>query len=138
MTTCLPESNNVAYMFLNLVGEVGEVAEKMAENMTDKAWIKALTKLGKTLKPFGLDSKNIRTAPDTLIASDIRSAFARLAYIDPERKAELQKELGDVMWQLNGLITLLNLQSEEVAQQNLDKLASRQQRNVIDGEGDNR
>ena len=26
MTTCLPESENFAYMMLNLVGEVGEIA----------------------------------------------------------------------------------------------------------------
>lgn len=136
MTTCMPSSANVAYMFLNLVGEVGETAEKMAEGMTDKAWIKALVKLSKTLEPFGATAKSIRKDPENIMAADIRAAFARLTFLPEEQKQELQKELGDIMWQLNGLITMMT--SEEVAQQNLDKLASRQERNQIDGNGDNR
>lgn len=31
MTTCMPSSNNFSYMFLNLVGEVGEFASKVAK-----------------------------------------------------------------------------------------------------------
>ena len=31
MTTCLPESENFAYMMLNLVGEVGEIAGKVSK-----------------------------------------------------------------------------------------------------------
>lgn len=31
MTTCLPESENFAYMMLNLVGEVGEIAGKISK-----------------------------------------------------------------------------------------------------------
>ena len=31
MTTCLPEAENFTYMMLNLVGEVGEFASKVAK-----------------------------------------------------------------------------------------------------------
>ena len=31
MTTCLPEAENFSYMMLNLVGEVGEFAGKVAK-----------------------------------------------------------------------------------------------------------
>ena len=31
MTTCMPSSENFSYMFLNLVGEVGEFASKVAK-----------------------------------------------------------------------------------------------------------
>ena len=55
-----------------------------------------------------------------------------------EEIQDLQKELGDVLWQLSGLCSVMGWSLEEVAQQNLDKLASRQQRNVIEGNGDNR
>ena len=51
---------------------------------------------------------------------------------------ELKKEAGDILWQLSGLCEVMGWSLEEVAQQNLDKLASRKQRNVIDGSGDNR
>ena len=33
MSTCLPSCENFSYMFLNLVGEVGEFAGKMAKHI---------------------------------------------------------------------------------------------------------
>ncbi len=51
---------------------------------------------------------------------------------------ELKKEVGDVLWQLSGLCTVMGWSLEDVAQQNLDKLADRKNRQVIDGNGDNR
>jgi len=51
---------------------------------------------------------------------------------------ELQKEAGDILWQLSGLCSVMGWNLEDIAQQNLDKLLSRKQRNVIDGSGDNR
>ncbi|MBR3467944.1 MAG: hypothetical protein IKH15_12095 [Bacteroidales bacterium] len=51
---------------------------------------------------------------------------------------ELRKEAGDILWQLSGLCTVMGWNLEEVAQQNLEKLASRKARNKIDGDGDNR
>lgn len=138
MTTCMESSNNVAYMFLNLMGEVGELAEKMADGITDKAWKKALTKLASQLEPFGQTAKNLRKYPDSLVSADIRIAFERLAYITDETRELMEKEVGDIMWQLNGLITVLGMSAELIAQQNLDKLSSRQERGKIDGDGDNR
>lgn len=50
----------------------------------------------------------------------------------------LKKELGDVMWFISELSRHLGFSLSEVAQTNLDKLASRQQRNALKGDGDNR
>ena len=58
--------------------------------------------------------------------------------IDKERKKEIVKELGDVLWFVSELSTRLNVSLAEVAQKNLDKLASRKERGVIHGSGDNR
>ena len=55
-----------------------------------------------------------------------------------EYKKEIAKELGDVMWYLAQLCSRLNLTLEEVAQMNIDKLASRLERGHITGNGDNR
>jgi len=55
-----------------------------------------------------------------------------------EYKKEIAKELGDVMWYTAQLCTKLGLTVEEVAQMNLDKLASRKDRAKITGNGDNR
>jgi NTP pyrophosphatase (non-canonical NTP hydrolase) len=55
-----------------------------------------------------------------------------------ELDAELKKEAGDILWQLSGLCQVMGWELEDVATGNLDKLASRQRRGVIDGNGDNR
>ena len=52
--------------------------------------------------------------------------------------ADLQLELGDVLWYVAQLATELGLELEQIAQANLDKLASRAARNVIGGSGDRR
>ena len=50
----------------------------------------------------------------------------------------IKKECGDILWALAGFCYEMGWTLEEVAQSNLDKLASRKERGVIDGEGDNR
>ena len=109
MRTCLPTSENFSYMFLNLVGEVGEFASKI--------------------------EKHIRK--EKAVINDNRFIIKRFN-VTKEEQEELKKELGDVLWQLSGLCSVMGWSLNDIAQQNLDKLASRQQRNVIEGNGDNR
>lgn len=58
--------------------------------------------------------------------------------ITPEALQDLSKEIGDVLWYLAVFADNLSLSFDAIAQQNLEKLASRQARNVIKGAGDNR
>jgi NTP pyrophosphatase (non-canonical NTP hydrolase) len=58
--------------------------------------------------------------------------------IDEERKKEIVKELGDVLWFVSELCSSLGVSLSEVAQKNLDKLSSRKERGVMHGSGDNR
>ena len=58
--------------------------------------------------------------------------------VSDEDKAELKKELGDVVWYIAVLADSLGLSFEEVIKLNTEKLASRKARNVIKGAGDNR
>ncbi len=58
--------------------------------------------------------------------------------IDASDRQEINKELGDVLWYIAQLATELDLSLDEIAQNNLDKLLSRQTRNVLGGSGDNR
>ena len=54
------------------------------------------------------------------------------------RREAMAKELGDVLWYVAQLASELELDLDEIAQMNLDKLRSRQQRGVLSGEGDDR
>ena len=110
MTTCLPPSRNFSYMFLNLVGEIGEFASKVA---------KAIRK-------------------DKAIIDFNQLITERKESMSEEEIEDLMKEAGDCLWQLSGLCTVMGWKLNDVAQQNLDKLASRKNRGVVDGNGDNR
>lgn len=50
----------------------------------------------------------------------------------------VKKELGDVLWYVAGLAHDLGISFEDLASSNLAKLASRAERGVIGGSGDNR
>ncbi|MCF0208609.1 MAG: nucleoside triphosphate pyrophosphohydrolase family protein [Bacteroidaceae bacterium] len=111
MTTCLPESQNDAYMLLNLVGEVGETCSKIAKAIRkDKAFFSS-----NILIPDFTDTKE-----------------------EEDFLNEIYQELGDILWQLSGVCSVMDIDLETIAQMNLNKLASRKQRGVIDGSGDNR
>ncbi|MDD3292492.1 MAG: nucleoside triphosphate pyrophosphohydrolase family protein [Candidatus Pacebacteria bacterium] len=58
--------------------------------------------------------------------------------VSEEKRQELIKELGDVLWYIANLSAELNLSMEDVALKNLEKLKSRQERNELHGSGDNR
>lgn len=117
MTTCVPESRNFSYMMLNLMGEVGEFAGKVA---------KAIRK-GKATIDF-----------DHLFPYQAFTSATVHPNVLQEDFCELQKEAGDILWQLSGLCSVMGWELEDVAQQNLQKLADRKRRDVIDGSGDNR
>lgn len=109
MSTCMDSCNNMAYMLTGLTAEVGEVNDKIA---------KAVRKA------------QIKITRNNLCVWDDRTPA--------NFKEELAKEIGDVLWFCSGLAKLLGYSLEDIAEMNLAKLASRQQRGVIDGNGDNR
>ncbi|MDO8600662.1 MAG: nucleoside triphosphate pyrophosphohydrolase family protein [bacterium] len=88
---------NFIYPTLGLVGEAGEVAEKIKKVIRDHGGV-----------------------------------------IDEVKKAEIAKELGDVLWYVAQIATELQLPLKAVAAANLEKLQSRLERGTISGEGDNR
>lgn len=89
--------SNLIYPTLGLVGEAGEVAEKMKKMIRDDG--------GK---------------------------------LTEERKEVLVKEIGDVLWYIAQLATELNIDLDDIASTNIEKLYSRMDRGKIHGDGDNR
>lgn len=120
MTTCLPESENFSYMILNLVGEVGELASKVAK------------KIRKGQVSFTSDGDI------TIYQQNKTDLTVAEAYELFQRELDMQAEAGDILWQLSGLCSVMGWQLEDIARQNLTKLADRQRRHVIDGSGDRR
>jgi NTP pyrophosphatase (non-canonical NTP hydrolase) len=55
-----------------------------------------------------------------------------------QRREAIAAELGDVLWYAAQLATEADLDLEEIAAANLEKLASRQRREVLHGSGDDR
>lgn len=115
MSTCMPSCENFSYMMLNLVSEVGEFAGKIAK-MVRKGQVEIDTMDDKTSDLFPMVS------------------LPQWVYY----QEGLMKEAGDILWQLSGLCEVMGWKMDDVAQMNLDKLASRKARGVIDGNGDNR
>lgn len=115
MTTCTESSNNFSYMMLNLVGEVGELASKVAKRIRKEH--------------IAINDNNLANGDkySELNGNDWEDLFN-----------EMRAEAGDVLWQLSGLCTVMGWHLEDIAEQNLVKLASRKERNVIVGDGDNR
>lgn len=117
MSTCMPSCENISYMLLNLVGEVGEFASKVA-----KAVRKDQVKIGWWQDGEEADENNLIPT----------GSFYEWDLI----KDELKKEAGDILWQLSGLCKVMGWSLEDVAQMNLDKLAARKAAGTIDGNGD--
>lgn len=111
MTTCMPTCNNLSYMLLNLVGEVGEFSSKVA--------------------------KHIRKEEAGIGSGDTPNQFyftAKANFLTD--RVALRKEAGDILWQLSGLCKVMGWDLEAVAQENLAKLAERAKNGTIAGNGD--
>ena len=91
------QGSNFVYPALGLVGEAGEVADKLKKVLRDN---------------------------NGILTNRVRD--------------EVAKEIGDVLWYVSVLAYEMDYDLNAIAQINIDKLASRQQRNVLQGSGDNR
>lgn len=58
--------------------------------------------------------------------------------LSPERRAQIIKELGGVLWYIAAVCDEIGATMSEVALQNLEELCSRGERGTLQGDGDNR
>lgn len=113
METCMESCNNLSYMLLNLVGEVGEFASKVAKEIRKENMC------------IGVNSTKRN---EHYWFTHDGDSYAK--------EEELKKEAGDILWQLSGLCTVMGWELNDVAKMNLDKLAARKAAGTIDGNGD--
>jgi NTP pyrophosphatase (non-canonical NTP hydrolase) len=103
------KGNNLVYPAIKLAGEAGETADKIGKHWRNKN-----------------DGKH-----------GVGQAMDASSYSE-EEKAELVKEISDVLWYVNALAIELGVTLEHVAKINLEKLAGRVSRGTIKSSGDNR
>lgn len=110
----------LVYTTLGLCGESGEFAEK----------VKKLLRDGVRNMPADEQAR--------LAALEAEAGAMRMKYVDQAKLAELAKELGDTLWYQAQAAKEIGMNLSAVASGNLEKLTSRQVRNVLHGSGDNR
>ena len=112
MSTCMDTCMNPVYMTMNLGAEVGELHGKIA----------------KAVRSGVADINENRLVFREQIGMEFIHPFMEsLAY-----------EIGDILWQTAGIAKALGFSLDERAMMNRNKRASRKERGVIDGNGDNR
>lgn len=115
----MPSCENISYMLLNLVGEVGEFSSKIAKAIRKKqVSIGGRTELSRNC--FTVRDDNPEALDFDILAFD----------------EELRKEAGDILWQLSGLCSVMGWSLNDIAKMNLDKLAARKEAGTIVGNGD--
>lgn len=129
----------LAYAALGLNGEAGETAEKVKKTWRDagvdvKATIhEALDQL---IYDLGFTAPELYSMRFEQFAERIDAAFD--LELDEEIHKGIVKELGDTLWYAAAVADEIGVTLEDVAQQNIDKLRSRLERDVLHGSGDER
>ena len=80
-------------------------------------------KIKKLIRDYDFDMENM-TALDQLLWEN--------------KKQEIKKEIGDIMWYVANLAKDFELKLEDIAAANIEKLQDRKNRGVLQGSGDNR
>ncbi len=71
-------------------------------------------------------------------AGEVAGKYAKWIRDGVLDEAGMQKEVGDVLWQIAGLSTVMGWSLADLASKNLQKLAQRQADNTLKGSGDER
>lgn len=106
-----PEKYALIYPALGLVGEAGEVSEKV------KKWIRG--------------DKDVHYLPTAGYKDDPLGQRGK-------DSLDLLKEVSDVLWYITSLADDMGYTLQDVINANVEKLSSRKERGVLKGSGDNR
>ena len=112
---------NELYHILAAIGELGELLDKL-----------------KVQEVISLDIAEIANecAEAGYVSKQMRKQGLNIPYAHLVSQKEFNKEIGDVLWHVSQIAKPNTM--NDIATQNLEKLADRKNRNVIVGDGDNR
>lgn len=131
------------------LAEAGEVQNKVKKIFRDDG-ILDVEGAARTMKevraayfgPEGTDHVDDEGKRDDLLIELNRAIYQFTtpagANITRDRRQQIIKELGGVLWYLAATCQEMNVTLAEVAEANLNELASRAQRGTLQGDGDNR
>lgn len=156
-TKCYSDEVAISYVTLGLCGEVGEFIEKV-RNQADKElvlkelgdclWYIAAIRIEMNLEPLNWPSiresrpenpAELSGAIAEQIKKWLRDEWQGVDTVIPEvRKDKIHKLLSRLLSLFDDWLaeTDIDMTLEDVAQQNIDKLADRAKRNMIHGSGD--
>jgi len=167
-TAIYPEKYRLIYPTLKYSVELGELSEKIGKvdkdtngEFTPESIQQILLEIGDVFWYIAALSKEVGFELDWLSKKFVSSckSFPYLAImqlqiqqrrdieqfermitngINRECLTYIQKFMSDLLWRLEDIIAYFGEETETVAQMNLDKLASRKERDVIKGSGDDR
>lgn len=72
------------------------------------------------------------------VAEKVKKAIRDDGGFSEEKKQEIAKELGDVLWYVANIANDIGFSLDTICQMNVEKLQSRKERNKLQGSGDNR
>ena len=73
------------------------------------------------------------------VAEKVKKVFRdNQGIVTEDKRHELKKEIGDVLWYCTALASELGFSLEEILEENYNKLIQRRKTNTLHGSGDNR
>ena len=153
------KGNNIVYPVLGLIGETGEVVDKLMQAMTDNEGL--IKEIGDVFWYINAICYELQVEFKTVIKGD-NITPTQLNILELLRtNTEIAEKTKKILRDNNGVITqeyiifmvsqlkcisqplissglLINTGLEEILEKNIEKLFSRQERNQLKGSGDNR
>ncbi len=161
------QENNLLYPTLGLMGEIGEVSNKLKKNIRDNNYSTGLPdeigdvcwymanfccELQINLSDLFEDLGNYNQAKENNIYEEMLAIQVSLGIISGNVLSLINSECGsmrstkdnifanlhNIVIGLNNMCNFLNLDLKDIAKNNIEKLLDRKQRDVLRGSGDNR
>lgn len=145
-TAIYPKEIAPLYPLLGMLGEVAETVDKATStfhidintSIASQEDIARLDRMGELVNAMIMMGAELEGIKKHFRKNGLGEGIFIHQDITEEQRTEIGKELGDQLWYHADACGVYGLCMDDVATTNIQKLQSRQQRNVLEGNGDNR